>query len=343
MRSHDRAARRPPLPRWTGWAVALLLLLPVAAGAARMGQPYEDPGPFEADVLELRWRDPARDRTLPLRVRMPRSQGPVPVVLFSHGLGGSVDGGRYWGEHWASHGIAVIHLQHPGSDAEVWQGGDLSRRALRAAIHPQQLVARALDVRFVLDELARRRAPADPADGWARRIDLDRIGVSGHSFGALTTQAVAGQSYRHRRAPLADPRPRAFVAFSPSDRAEDGDAFALVARPFMVVTGSEDGTVSFGLGVPPAQRRSVFDRLPAGDKVLLWLTGADHMIFNGTPRWPAAWNTRPSPEQDARHVRLVRSTTLAFWRATLLDDGAARQWLHSLDPALDGAGEIRFR
>jgi predicted dienelactone hydrolase len=343
MLRHDLLDRaRRGLHHAAGLA-ALLLLAALAAAPSCASPAFEDPGAFDSEILDLHWHDAARDRTLPLRVRLPRSDAPVPIVLFSHGLGGSVDGGQFWGEHWASHGMAVVHLQHPGSDSAVWQGGDGVRRALREATRPQQLIARALDVRFVLDELARRRASTDPADGWTRRIDPDRIGVSGHSFGALTTQAVAGQSYRHREAVLADPRPRAFVAFSPSDRESGDRAFARIDRPFMVVTGSADGMVGFGLGVPPHERRRVFDRLPPGDKFLLWLTGADHMIFNGTARWPAAWNTRPPPEQDALHVRLVRATTLAFWRATLMDDAAARQWLRTLDPTLGGAGEFRMR
>ncbi|TVS18351.1 MAG: hypothetical protein EA424_11050 [Planctomycetaceae bacterium] len=44
----------------------------------------------------------------------------------------------------------------------------------------------------VLDRLAEWNAAADHA--LAGRLDLHRVGMSGHSFGAQTTQAVSGQS-----------------------------------------------------------------------------------------------------------------------------------------------------
>src|SRR5260370_921036 len=70
----------------------------------------------------------------------------------------------------------------------------------------------------------------------AGRLDLDRIGMSGHSFGAGTTQGVGGQSFpgaAGRR--FTDARIRAAVAFSPSAPAT-GDpqaAFAGVTIPWM--------------------------------------------------------------------------------------------------------------
>ena len=40
----------------------------------------------------------------------------APVVLFSHGLGGSREGYGYLGSYWAAHGYVAVHLQHIGSD-----------------------------------------------------------------------------------------------------------------------------------------------------------------------------------------------------------------------------------
>lgn len=293
-------------------------------------------------VRDLRWTDPVRQRTLPVRVRMPAGEGPVPVILFSHGLGGSVDAGQFWAEHWASHRFAVLHLQHPGSDVSVSKDAKRPAKALREAASTEQLMARTADVKFVLDEFERRRASNASEDAWVRRLDLKRIGMSGHSFGAGTTQAIAGQSYGRRGPALRDPRPRAFVAFSPSGRDATATSFAQITRPFLALTGSADGEVGMGLGVPPKQRRAVFDALPPGDKMLVWLTGADHMIFGGSPRLPGvAWNTNPGPALDALHSRIVRATTLAFWRAYLLDDAEARRWLRQKTGSYVGqAGEV---
>ncbi len=332
----------------------LALSLTLATGRSHAqpalpSSPYEAAGPAAVQVRDFSWTDSTRQRTLPLRLRMPEGNGPVPVVLFSHGLGGSIEGGQFWAEHWASHGIAVLHLQHPGSDTAVWKDAARPARAMREAASAEQLINRANDVKFVLDELARRRSSTDPADAWVRRLDLDRIGMSGHSFGAGTTQAIAGQSYGRRGAALEDPRPRAFIAFSPSGKDVRPASFTGVTRPFMALTGSADGEVGMGLGTPPDTRRALFDALPsgqlAGDKMLVWLTGADHMIFGGQARIAhASWNTNPGPELDALHVRIVRATTLAFWRANLLDDAAARTWLRQQSAGYVGnAGEVVLR
>ena len=70
-----------------------------------------------------------RGRELPLRIRVPDAPGTRAAILFSHELGGSVDGGRTWGEHWASHGFVVIHLQHRGSDESVWREAESPARS----------------------------------------------------------------------------------------------------------------------------------------------------------------------------------------------------------------------
>ncbi|MGL6111398.1 MAG: hypothetical protein ACRC2B_15000, partial [Rubrivivax sp.] len=68
-------------------------------------------------VGDFSWHDSARGRDLPLRMRWPAGDGPCALVLYSHGLGGSRDGGDAWGQTWAEAGLAVLHLQHPGSDS----------------------------------------------------------------------------------------------------------------------------------------------------------------------------------------------------------------------------------
>ena len=105
--------------------------------------------------------DAARQRAVPVRVRMPQGASRAPVVLFSHGLGGTYAAGTDWAEAWATAGIATIHIQHPGSDENLWKSatGQQSRlAALRSGASGAQLIARVADVRFVLDEVARRSA-----------------------------------------------------------------------------------------------------------------------------------------------------------------------------------------
>jgi len=321
----------------------MLVLVWAVTTPAGASTPYDQAGPYTVETTDLLWTDAARQRTLPLRVRLPNAPGARPVVIFSHGLGGSVDSGRAWGERWASYGFAVIHLQHPGSDAAVWRGAEHPAQSLRSAATLDQYFARVADVKFVLDELQRRQRDADPL---ALGMDLARVGMSGHSFGAQTTQALAGQRFdtpataRAAAAALTEPRLRAFIAFSPSARStQAASQFAAISRPFLSVTGTEDGMVGMGLGVPPALRRVPFEGMPGPDQYLLVLTAADHMVFNGTAR------LRPGGDatRDAVHTALTAALTTAFWLAYLADDGAARDWLATRAAAAVGDAGVFLR
>jgi predicted dienelactone hydrolase len=321
---------------WTVWLALLALAMPAFAQSAT----YEAPGPFRAEVHDVRWRDAGRDRELPLRIRIPDAPGLRGVVLFSHGLGGSIDGGRFWGEQWASHGFVVIHLQHPGSDESVWRDALNPGRAMRDAASVDQFIDRVIDVKFVLDELARRKLAADPV---TTKMDLSRIGMSGHSFGAITTQAIAGEDFGAgaRAQVLADARPRAFIAFSPSARsAGAAKKFATIERPFFSVTGTRDGAVGLGLGVPAGQRLLPFEGMPAGDKYLLNLNDADHMIFNGAGRFR---NSAADMARDEAQVRVTKATTTAFWLAYLAGDADAAQWLAAAQSYVGRSGEFRAK
>jgi predicted dienelactone hydrolase len=288
--------------------------------------------PALSAATDLSWTDSARSRAVPLRLRLPEGSAPCPLVLFSHGLGGSLDAGTQWGEAWAQAGIATLHLQHPGSDSAVLREG---MRAFRAAANGEQLLARCADVRFVLDELQRRAAEFP-------RLQLDRLGMAGHSFGSHTTLALAGQGYgRAGEQRLQEPRFKAFAAFSPSPGdarvAEPARSFGGVRRPVLCLTGSLDGDpLGAATNHDPERRdnggwrRAVFDALPPGDKAELWLDGADHMTFSGQALRGLRRRRQRShaaSEQAERHRRLIEAVSSAWWRAQLLDDAAARAQL----------------
>lgn len=289
--------------------IAVALAFPAAVHAAAPVQ-----------ICNATWSDPARgDRPVPVRIRMPAGNGKVPLVLFSHGLGGNLDSGTDWAEAWADAGIAVVNIDHPGSDRGVVFNGQFLR-----AMNAEQLAARAGDVKFVLDEVFRR-----PREGACDlgRIDRGRIGMSGHSFGAVTTQAVSGQHYPFGLFPqFADPRIRASIAFSPSPAAmnDDKDSFGSIRIPFMSVTGTAD-VVPVQRRVSPGDRQRPYRAMPPGGKYLLVLDGANHMQFNGQDTLRNG--IKPDP-----HVRAVTiAATTAFWRANLLGDGQAAAWLATPD------------
>jgi len=304
--------------------------LPAGAAVALRETPVRDEraDPARGEVRDAEWFDARRGRSIPVRLRVPATgEGAVPVILFSHGLGGSREGGTLWGEHWAAHGYLVVHLQHPGSDEGLWRGQAgapaQAMKSLRAGANARQLLARVDDVKFVLDELARRKAAGDPA---LRRADLSRVGMSGHSFGALSTLALSGQRYVGAGGGepfLLEPRIKAAIAFSPNARGPAGDAarqFGSIAIPVLSVTGTRDGDV-IGDGTTPEARTRPFAAMPPPGKYLAVFEGGDHGVFGGHVL------RRPATARDGEIQGAVRAITLAFWDAWLKNDGAARAWL----------------
>ena len=69
-------------------------------------------------VSDFDWVDATRDRAVPVRLYWPAhgrlGGAAVPLVVFSHGIGGSRVGYSYLGKHFASHGIASLHLAARG-------------------------------------------------------------------------------------------------------------------------------------------------------------------------------------------------------------------------------------
>ena len=112
---------------------------------------------LEVEVIKLEWQDKSRDRVVPVKLYFPKTgSGPFPVIVFSHGLGGSRDNNPYLGNHWAGCGYVSVHMQHIGSDDSVWKGKPLTDRtkALQgSAANLANILNRPLDGKFVIDEL----------------------------------------------------------------------------------------------------------------------------------------------------------------------------------------------
>jgi len=297
----------------------VLVVLALAPGLSRAAATdYAARGPHPVAILDGEWRDAGRQRTVPYRVRYPADvEGPAPVVIFSHGLGGSRTGAAYYGDHLASHGYIVVFVQHPGSDVGIFAGKGLSRDAANQSLSPRSTLDRFLDIPFALDQLAALNAASGPLQG---RLDVARIGMSGHSFGAVTTEVMAGQVFPAGRS-LPEARFKAFLAMSPSpDR--DGNnsrAFGRIDKPFLFLTGTEDEAQVGPRALESAEGRTKpFDAIEGTPETLVVLTGGDHMVFSGRQE------LRP---KDDRFHDIVKAASLAFWDAYLRDDPGAQRWL----------------
>lgn len=266
-------------------------------------------------------KDQSRGRTIPVRVYLPPSTQPEPVVLFSHGLGGSADNNPYLGIHWAKRGYVVVFMQHPGSDESVWKNAPSGEKfiAMKQAANTANFLDRAMDVPKVIDALTTWNA--DPNHTLHQRLDLEHIGMSGHSFGAITTQAVAGQSFIGGRTSFREPRIDAAVMMSPGPPAA-GDlakAFSTISIPCLLMTGTRDDS-PIG-NQKAADRLKVFPNLQHAPAWQVVFDQATHMTFGERGSLRGA-------TQDPRYHRAILALTTAFWDVELRNNSKAKTWLN---------------
>jgi len=291
--------------------------------------PLKLPEAALAAPLDFTVHDAKRERDLPIRVYLPAASKAAPVVLFSHGLGGSRENNPYLGKHWSALGYVVVFVQHPGSDESVWKGQGPARipMAMKQAASVQNFILRAADIPAVLDQLTRWNA--DEAHALRGRLDLTRVGMSGHSFGAVTTQAVSGQTMPIGNS-LNDPRIKAAVMMSPSVPAAGNAerAFGSVNIPWLLMTGTKDvariGAMTIGGDLD--SRLGVYPALPPGDKYELVLQDAEHGAF-GERALPGEGNQR-----NPNHHRVILALSTAFFDAFLKGDAEAKTWLNGDGP-----------
>lgn len=268
----------------------------------------------------------------------------VPLVVFSHGIGGSRQGYSYLGRHWSSHGVASLHVQHVGSDSALWRGnpfGVVGR--LQAAAQEEEAIARAADLRFALDRLL-----ADEARPQAPAVDRQRVIAAGHSYGANTTLLTVGaQVVRDGRTIdcLDDCFSAAIVLSAPPFYGEPDLAAVLraVSVPSLHVTSTGDviGIPGYRSGVE--DRLALFEAIADPHKLLAVFDGGSHSMF--TDR-----SFTGGPSLNAKVKAATADLTLAFLDLVFERDGAAlAQWQadwHTIlvrAPQPDAAARIQRR
>lgn len=267
--------------------VGLVLLVSLAALLVLGGKPEPVPG-ITMDMATA--PDPGH---APLRLRIwypDRPIGPekVPMIVISHGTGGSAEGHTDTAEALARAGFIVVALDHTGDNY----------RDISAVGKGTQLVARPRHITRTIDYML---------TAWPRRasIDAERIGMFGHSAGGFTALVIAGAEPKMwrgadycRKHPQAwscryikrqglslvdlgkqrnlnwvhDRRIKAAVIAAPAiGYSFDSEALENVSIPFQLWAAQRDGVVDDS----PATIRSAMARPPEFHKVM----NAGHFSF----------------------------------------------------------------
>lgn len=112
---------------------------------------------------------------------------PAPVVIVSHGYSDTKENFGFVGRHLASHGFVVLIPEHVGSDLRFRLNYTEGR--LHVGMNPTEYISRSQEISYLIDQLEMR---ASTSPTWATQVDLERIGVVGHSLGAATAYSLAG-------------------------------------------------------------------------------------------------------------------------------------------------------
>jgi predicted dienelactone hydrolase len=278
-------------------------------------------------VLEGVWADTSRaQRAVPWRLYvMQGATSALPLVVYSHGGGGTLRGNGHLARALAAQGHAVLYLQHEGSDLAALRRG--AGRLREAANDPAHVATRVGDIAFAVHTLRRDQGIVA---GTTARIDPSRFGLAGHSLGALTALVAAGQRLTGHEDLAAVQGLVAVIAYSPGPpRPSIGDAmsaFSSMRVPILHVTGTRDTPPDDAFDV--SARCMPFDTITGVEQVLLVLDGADHLSLAGNDRL-TPW--RHGSAQESLHRTVVRAASLAFWQRWL---GAQPNALQALQQRL---------
>jgi dienelactone hydrolase len=199
----------------------------------------------------------------------------TPLVLFSHGIWGMRFQNTAQFEALASRGYIVVSVDHAydasltlfkdGTIADFRSGyeGELSEEEFWALRNPQ-LQTRVSDIRFMIDTIGVKQLKG--GELWSV-VDMERIGVFGHSYGGATSLIASVQDERIDAAIALD----GWMIPVPLDVIDRGSD-----KPFYYI-----GRESWADPLNYQQLNKFLKR--SSNQSTLFLTGTKHFDFSDTP------------------------------------------------------------
>jgi dienelactone hydrolase len=210
-------------------------------------------------------------------------QPSYPVVLMRAGLAALTADYTTLAEDLASHGYVVVGFDAPyRSFVVAFPDGRMIARAaqnnadLLGGQQKEQLANKLLqawsaDMGFALDQLELLNT-SDPSGRFLGRLDMQRVGVFGHSLGGATALQFCHDDSRCKAGIDVDGAPLGSVV-------ADG-----VTQPFMFLLSDHRGESD--AGQPEAIRQaganiySIYDRLPSDRRLMIMIRGGNHYMFS---------------------------------------------------------------
>src|SRR6202521_6440487 len=288
------AAHLDPMAPQPGTKRELLAWIWYPAAPPRPSQTVDDylPAPWRTAIqrhggvllTQFLTRDLSRVRAHSIRDAEVSPQHPsYPVILMRAGLAALTTDYTALAEDLASHGYVVVGFDAPyRSFVVVFPDGRVIARApqnnadLLDGPQKEQLANKlaqswSADMGFALDQLERLNA-SDPSGRFLGRLDMQRVGVFGHSLGGATALQFCHDDSRCKAGIDVDGAPLDSVV-------ADG-----VTQPFMFLLSDHRGESD--AGEPEAIRQaganihSIYDRLPSDRRLMIIIRGAGHYMFS---------------------------------------------------------------
>jgi pimeloyl-ACP methyl ester carboxylesterase len=261
--------------------------------------------------------------------RAPAAKTPtkLPLIVFSHGAGGTSFSYTWLIEDLVSHGYVIAAIEHPELTVAVWfpDGRLVPRREdpMPPNASPVERMQKqiesisaavsegAADVRFVLDRIAELDKTGDQQFPLKGRIDLSRLAAMGHS---------AGAEFAARACQL-DDRLKACVdldgAMVPVAALPIYPDHTTMKQPLLFLEANHPESQ---MGGSPAQHQEFFkvkekqlsECLPGTYDVILKSPGIAHPSFSDMPVLFAGENGYPAPELVSHNIALIEKFVRAF-------------------------------